>query len=243
MRDKQVTILKNNISSLYKTARAELDRRQQLMSDLQNKYDQLVFRRNDEPKVLVSLCFNHLNLFLFRSWNLPFNQARQWVRRGFEKKKKIMIQKDCLLKETNLVYPLTTTFMWNNLLTINKSQGMVDDAFLAFYCVPILIIQVNLFTTKNGQLEAKSKGRKQKWEAPKDKHLLIILKLTLVRIFTSLGVFRKIRWLDSSHWFLDPMVYETSFMAVANSEMFRMKFSSFKALKQILTLDWSAWTI
>lgn len=51
MRDKQLKVLKNNISSLYKTAKLELDRRQQLMADLQNKYDQLVFRRNDLAKV------------------------------------------------------------------------------------------------------------------------------------------------------------------------------------------------
>lgn len=55
LRDKQLKVLKNNISSLYKTAKMELDRKQQLMAELQNKYDQLVFRRNDLAKVSLQL--------------------------------------------------------------------------------------------------------------------------------------------------------------------------------------------
>ncbi|XP_027204410.2 uncharacterized protein LOC113798123 [Dermatophagoides pteronyssinus] len=45
IKDGQINVLKNNISSLYKTAKLELDRRLIEKQELQNQYDTLVFRR------------------------------------------------------------------------------------------------------------------------------------------------------------------------------------------------------
>jgi len=44
-KERQIKILKNNISSLYKTAKMELDRRCQEIADLRREYDSLIFRR------------------------------------------------------------------------------------------------------------------------------------------------------------------------------------------------------
>mgnify|MGYP002716669649 CR=1 FL=1 len=45
IKDGQLKVLKNNISSLYKTAKLELDRRLSEKQELQNQYDALVFRK------------------------------------------------------------------------------------------------------------------------------------------------------------------------------------------------------
>ncbi|XP_053204082.1 uncharacterized protein LOC128388676 [Panonychus citri] len=41
-------ILKSNISSLYKTAKAELDRKNDRIAELTRQYDDLIFRRHQE---------------------------------------------------------------------------------------------------------------------------------------------------------------------------------------------------
>lgn len=45
MKDKQIQVLKRNISSLYLTAKSELDRRAEQLARLQAEYDTLIFRR------------------------------------------------------------------------------------------------------------------------------------------------------------------------------------------------------
>ncbi|KAH7637098.1 hypothetical protein HUG17_7304 [Dermatophagoides farinae] len=45
IKDGQLKVLKNNISSLYKTAKLELDRRLSEKQELQNQYDAFVFRK------------------------------------------------------------------------------------------------------------------------------------------------------------------------------------------------------
>ena len=44
-KERQVLVLKNNISSLYKTAKLELDRRSNDLANLRREYDSLIFRR------------------------------------------------------------------------------------------------------------------------------------------------------------------------------------------------------
>lgn len=45
IKDKQIKVLKNNISSLYKTAKLEIDRKDQELANLQREFDSVVFRR------------------------------------------------------------------------------------------------------------------------------------------------------------------------------------------------------
>lgn len=57
IKDKQIQILKTNISSLYKTAKMELERRSKEKQELQMEYDNLVFRRIKN----LEKCQNKLN--------------------------------------------------------------------------------------------------------------------------------------------------------------------------------------
>lgn len=45
VKDKQIQVLKNNISSLYKTAKLEIDRKNEELANLRREYDSVVFRR------------------------------------------------------------------------------------------------------------------------------------------------------------------------------------------------------
>lgn len=71
IKDKQIQILKNNISSLYKTAKMELERRSKEKQELQLEYDTLVFRRMKNLEKIKNNKLNHeivskliLNCFL-----------------------------------------------------------------------------------------------------------------------------------------------------------------------------------
>jgi hypothetical protein len=44
-KDKQLSVLKTNISSLYKTAKAEIERKKREINELREEYDSLVFKR------------------------------------------------------------------------------------------------------------------------------------------------------------------------------------------------------
>lgn len=48
------TILKANISTLFRTARAEMLRKNERIAELQSELDNLIFRRNNNPKQSTS---------------------------------------------------------------------------------------------------------------------------------------------------------------------------------------------
>ena len=58
--NKKVNVLKANISSLYKTAKSEIERKNQQIKDLQSEVDMLKFRRGRRADETFWICINRI---------------------------------------------------------------------------------------------------------------------------------------------------------------------------------------